>query len=809
MIYDNPSSHGQSNKYRSALKEKLQALGLDAHYIRAEGDILYQKQGASERAVLDLVGGYGANLLGHFHEQLVAVAMQYFQAKPPVLAQGAISPGLEALNNKLREQFGAYCAILTNTGAETVEAAIKHASLENGKTRCWALHNAYHGKSLGTLPFAQAHNEPFQRKSLPIDFLDPNQPDTWEQAYAHIDEVSFCIVEPIQGEAGVVPLPEQFVDWLNSVTGQHGIPIIVDEVQTGLGRTGSLLAADQIGLRKDYICLSKALGGGIAKIGALLVKEERFVPEFAMLNTSTFSDDGWSVAIANAVLDIISEQDLAVQCAKKGAYWKKELMAVQAAFPEVLKSVRGSGLMLGIEFHAPGRSASNLLRNLAGTAYLGYVIASYLLERHQIRVMPTLSNPNTIRVQPSAYVSKAHLSRFLRGLRSVCERIERADAGGLIGHLAHRKAAAAKDYSHQNTFKHQPPAGKKKVAFLGHFITARDLSLWDASFADWSAHELEHLLDRTAKLLDPVVFDEVNVHSVNGDTTHLSFIGLFLDSRLIESAYRTRDYEWIVDKIRHAASLAEAAGCQVLGLGGYTSILTKNGKRLERPGLTVTTGNSLTVGFGWEAIARAAWIQEVQLREAAVAVVGAGGNIANTYATLLAGEVKRLVLVPRLLQNPKVARLRQTLSLQYPELQIDITDRLDTVKDCEIIVASSNSSMPVLFPEHLSPTTKIICDLAVPSDVAESVGTIWPEIIVLKGGVIQLPRNEDFKIGGIPLPDGHVFACMGETLIMGLDQCKHFPGSVGAVSPAGVLRILALAKQAGFALGGFKEAASY
>lgn len=196
--------------YRNKLKEKLHTLGLDVSYTRGEGDILYLKTEKTEARILDLVGGYGANLLGHSHPKLVTRAADFFKQQIPVFAQGAIGSEVQALNTKLRELFGQYRVILTNTGAETVEAAVKHAILENGKPRALAIVNAYHGKSLATLSFSKVHNEPFQRNDLQTDFLDPYDPETWEAALSTIEEVSFAIVEPIRGEAGVIPLPIEF-----------------------------------------------------------------------------------------------------------------------------------------------------------------------------------------------------------------------------------------------------------------------------------------------------------------------------------------------------------------------------------------------------------------------------------------------------------------------------------------------------------------------------------------------------------------------------------------------------------------------
>ena len=326
---------------------------------------------------------------------------------------------------------------------------------------------------------------------------------------------------------------------------------------------------------------------------------------------------------------------------------------------------------------------------------------------------------------------------------------------------------------------------------------------------DWSVPELERLISRTARFLDPVIFDQVNVRAAGGETVHLNFIGLFLDSREIESAYRSKDFQWIVDKIQHAADIAEASGCQVLGLGGFTSILTRNGRWVKTKKLRVTTGNSLTVGFGLKAIFEAAKYKQVVIEDSSVAIIGAGGNIANTYAELLAGRAKEMILIPRVLGNPKIEELKQQLLQRNPQLKIVITDQMEAIKDSAIVVTSSNSSRPIIYPEHLSSNSRIICDLAVPQDVAPSVGMIYPDLMQIMGGIVRLPESNNFLVGGIPLPRGHVFACMGETLVMGLDECENFSGSIGSVRPEEVYQTLDLADKFGFELGQFKEERSY
>lgn len=795
--------------YREALKNKLSALGIDLNYHKASGDLLFTYKEGQEVEVVDFTGAYGANLLGHHHPALVREVELFFKKKQPNLVQGSICAISESLAATIRELFGDYVPIFTNTGAETVEAAIKHAYLENHKTRCWAINGGFHGKSLATLPFSLLHNEVYERPFDHITFLDVDAPDTWEFALSEIEEVGFVLVEPIRGEGGVQVLPPNFVVWLNTVTDKYNIPVIVDEIQCGLGRTGTLLASEGIGLRADYICLSKALGGGICKIGALLVKEERFIPDFAMHNTSTFADDGLSATVAQRVLEIIDKEVLPTKCAAKGEKLIKALQALQEQYPDVIAEVRGKGLMIGLEFRKQADSASNLLRILSNTDFFGYILCGHLLNKWDIRLMPTLSSPNTLRIQPSAYIAAEHIERLIFALNRLCEAIQKADSGYLLGYLVGRKGLAISDYRKKHSFCHEGAADLPKVAFLGHFIKAKDIGLWDASFDNWEDKELELLIDKAAPLLDPVIFDQVQVRSGGAASVHLSFIGLFLDSRIIEKAYRERDFEWIVENIRKAQGIAEKEGCEVLGLGGYTSILTNNGKRLHSDKIKVTTGNTLTTGMGVVAIREALEQKAILQDNLSIAIIGAGGNIANTYAESIASEAKRMVLIARKKAHPAALTLSARLIRKFPHLKVELYDQLDAIRDCEVVVAASNASVPIIFPAHLSTRTKVICDIAVPMDTDRTVFEERPDVVVLQGGIIRLPLGNNFVIGGIPLEAGQVFACMGETLLMGLDRGGQFSGSVGQIEPDAVRQVLCLAEQYGFQLGAFKLEQSF
>jgi acetylornithine/succinyldiaminopimelate/putrescine aminotransferase len=157
----------------------------------------------------------------------------------------------------------------------------------------------------------------------------------------------------------------QFVEWLWQISRKHVFPFVADEIQTGMGRTGTFLAIERYAVLPDYICLSKALSGGLTKIGALMIRRERFVEEFSLKHTSTFAEDDLSCLLALKALEILDRDALPEACEKTGAWFRGELEALCSRFPEQLVEVRGRGLMLGIELRDQSESPSNGLRMLS------------------------------------------------------------------------------------------------------------------------------------------------------------------------------------------------------------------------------------------------------------------------------------------------------------------------------------------------------------------------------------------------------------------------------------------------------------
>lgn len=789
---------------RPELAQMLHALSLDAVYERAEGDYLWQRRGDQLVKVLDLVGGFGTNLFGHYHPDLVAEERRLTDERVPLLAQGSCRPGAARLAKALCERAGDYIIIFTNSGTETVEAAIKHVMLERPKPLLLAVRGAFHGKTTGAIQLTYSYREPYQHLGPEVRFLDMNDPADWQDAESRLDDVAAIFIEPILGEGGVKPLPAAFVAWLRKVQSETEIPIVADEIQTGFYRTGSLLASQQMGLEPDYICMSKALGGGLAKIGALLIHRDRFIEEFSIKHSSTFAEDDRGCFLAMKALDIAERDALGARAQETGKYLVERLREIQAQFPALIKEVRGRGLMLGVELQDLSDSPSNAIRMLCQQEFLGYLAAAYLLNVHCIRVAPTLSERFTLRLQPSAYIERKQLDHFLEALRMFCQALQSADVPHLTGYQVGVHAKPIVDYSSRVLSRREPARTANRVAFIGHLLQPEHATLWDASLAALAPHLLE-FMERPSGILQGSIYDQLHVRSVTGQEVHLSYIGLDLTPKQIMEGIYSRDTQWLMEKIENAVELARDHGCRIVGLGAYTSILSGNCKRIKTPGTILTSGNSLTVGMAMEAMKQAARDNGLELRKARMAVLGATGNIGATLALMMAPQVESTLLIVRDQESPRVKSMVEEIGRVAARLEV--TDDLHALRNCDLIAAASNNPEPLICAEHLSDRPVVVCDVAVPADVSSDVSLEKPLTTVMRGGLVKLPHNPDFVIAGLDLDPGYAYACMAETLLMGLEGVNE-PVSFGPIKPEGVQWGLEAAKKHGFTLGKFERAGS-
>lgn len=613
--------------------------------------------------------------------------------------------------------------------------------------------------------------------------------------------VKGVLIEPIQGEGGVVRLPGKVAAAWQQFCKAHHIPLIADEIHCGMGRTGSFTYSKKIGLKPDYVLFSKSLGGGIAKVSVCCVQEELYQEEFSMLHASTFAEDDMGCAVAIEAIRLAQSEKVQKSIEEKGKKLKQELKNLMKANSDILKEVRGEGLMLGLVFDYSIPLYSSTLYFFRRESILSFAIAGYLLHRHQIRVAPTLGDSNVIRLEPSYLVSDDEVDHLVKAFSAVCEILRTNNTRNLLGHVLKLDSTLPALDAQPVLQASHDVKGLRKVAFIGHFINPDDLALWDPFLGGLKEENYRAMLDRMKSAWQPRIYNEIRVKGKERDVC-LYFVGLPVYSVQMLEALSSRDLSTVRHTISFATDLAIEAGCEVVGLGGYTSILTRNGKTLSDKRIAVTTGNSYTVASAIVALTREAEARGVNLEQSTAAVVGAGGNIGSVMAQLLASKVKKLILVGRENRLEKLLVLQDKIQEQLREMggkdtQIIVSDNPYALKEADLIATATNSASPIIYHDMLKSGSVLICDVSVPGDIDDTVLDHYPDLKIIKGGVIYSHLNPDFYIPGIPLDRGNLFACMTETILMGMEDInQHY--SYGDIHLNQVTEIAEIAAKHGF-----------
>ncbi len=301
--------------------------------------------GADGNRCLDCLGGLAVTSLGHCHPAVTAAAHAQLDRLWHASNLYWTEP-METLAERLSARFGGASAFFCNSGAEANEAALKYARKATGKAGVVALEGGFHGRTLGALSVTgqPAKRAPFEPLTPGATFVEPN--DIAGLTAAVGPETGCILLEPILGEGGIHPLTAAFLATARALADEHGAVLILDEIQAGMGRTGSFFAFEQLDVRPDAITLAKALANGLP-IGALLVANDAPEGFVAGDHGSTFGGNPVACAAAVAVCDALTDELLA-EVREKGAV----LAAGLAPLPAVTE-LRGRGLMIGLELDRP------------------------------------------------------------------------------------------------------------------------------------------------------------------------------------------------------------------------------------------------------------------------------------------------------------------------------------------------------------------------------------------------------------------------------------------------------------------------
>ena len=398
-------AEGYAEHVNAGLAALFKFMGFDAVEWRAEGSTIWDTEG---REYLDLLAGFGTLALGHRPPAVVAAVKEQLDRMPlssrvlfskPVADLAAelarILPG------DLEKSF--FC----NSGTEAVEGALKLARLHTGRPGIVATEGGFHGKTLGALSVSgrEVYRKPFAPLVPGVVHVPFGEADALAAAVG--EDTAGVIVEPIQGEGGVIIPPDDYLPAARAICDKAGALLIADEVQTGLGRTGAMFACEHSGVVPDIMCMAKALGGGVMPLGAFSSTPKIWasMEENPLIHSSTLGGNPLACAAGLASLTEIQRQELPARAVRLGAHALGRLRQIQQAQPDLIAEVRGRGLLLGLQF--------------TDADIAGLVIAG--LAQRRVIAAYTLNNPEVIRVEPALTIPEADLDR---GIDALAESVE-------------------------------------------------------------------------------------------------------------------------------------------------------------------------------------------------------------------------------------------------------------------------------------------------------------------------------------------------------------------------------------------------
>jgi acetylornithine/N-succinyldiaminopimelate aminotransferase len=330
---------------------------------RGEGVWLIAEDGTR---YLDFAAGVAVNSLGHAHPHLVS-ALKEQADKVWHLSNLYEVPGQESLSRRLTEATFADKVFFTNSGAEALECAIKTARRyhfskgQPEKFHIITFEGAFHGRTLATIAAGG------QAKYL--EGFGPKAPGFYQVPFGDMaalkaaisEETAAILIEPIQGEGGIRTVPKEFMQELRSLCDEYGLLLILDEVQSGVGRTGKLFAHEWAGVTPDIMAVAKGIGGGFP-LGACLATGEAASGMVVGTHGSTYGGNPLAMAVGNAVLDVILADDFLQHVRDVSLVFRQGLASLADRFPDVIEEIRGEGLMLGIKAKVPSADLLKAIR---------------------------------------------------------------------------------------------------------------------------------------------------------------------------------------------------------------------------------------------------------------------------------------------------------------------------------------------------------------------------------------------------------------------------------------------------------------
>jgi putrescine aminotransferase len=374
--------------YRKSVTEAGQFAALEWS---GSGSILTDALG---RQYIDCLGGYGIFSAGINHPRIVQAVVDQIK-RMALNSQELLEPWRGALARLVAEVTPGDLqnSFFINNGTDAIEGALKLARLYTKKSAFISALSGFHGKSLGSLSLMgkASFRAPFQQGLQDVRFVPYGDADALAEELRRAEVVGLgiagVVLEPVQGEAGAVVPPDTYFPRVREICDRYGVLLIVDEVQTGMGRTGTMWGLDHWGVVPDIMCLGKSLGGGVMPLSAFVSTAEIWevmIPN-PIIHSTTFGGNPLACVAGIAAITVTLDEDLPGQAAVKGEYLLRELHALRDRYPDVLADATGKGLLIGMEFTSQE---------------VGWKVASGLFKRG-VLVAGTYSKAQTIRLEPA------------------------------------------------------------------------------------------------------------------------------------------------------------------------------------------------------------------------------------------------------------------------------------------------------------------------------------------------------------------------------------------------------------------------
>lgn len=373
---------------------------------KGQGHLLYDLAG---NEYIDCLGGYGVFNFGHLHPHIVD-AVQRGLTRMGIHSQELLNPWQARFATKFAEiaPGDLQYVFFSNSGTEAVEAALKFAMLRTGKHELIGTVNGYHGKTLGSLSatFREVFRAPFEPllkfRSVPFN-------DATELEAAITSHTAAFICEPVQGEAGIIVPDSRYLRQVREICDKRGVLLILDEVQTCMGRTGANFACQHWGVTPDLMCVAKSIGGGIIPMGVTIgtAKVWEALEPNPFIHSNTFGGNPLACVAGLAAMEVLLGEKLAERANVTGGHFINGLFELKAEFPQLIREVRGLGLMLGIEFMDRDQG----------------VRAAKDLFNAKVMVAHTLNNPKVMRIEPPLAIPIEAVDEVLKRFKVVLQKI--------------------------------------------------------------------------------------------------------------------------------------------------------------------------------------------------------------------------------------------------------------------------------------------------------------------------------------------------------------------------------------------------